>query len=299
METPSPIWQNGHFVPWDQATVHVLTHGLHYGSGVFEGIRAYQTDKGTAIFRLTDHIERFLYSASVLKMTLPYSAAQLIDATCELVRQIKLDACYIRPIAFYGADKLGIYPKTVPIEVAIAAFPWGKYLPADNLAVKTSRYIRIHPRSTVTDAKISGHYINSILALQEIINTDYSDVLLLDADGNVAEGSGANVFIVKDNALLTPPSETILPGLTRQTVFDLAKQYNITAKETVLTLDDMYNADEAFFCGTAAEITPFHRLDDRTISNGETGQLTSTIMSLYSDTVHGKLPEFSQYLTYV
>lgn len=293
------LWHNGRFVDWEQANTHVLTHGLHYGAGVFEGIRAYPTDQGSAIFRLDDHFKRFAYSASVLKMTLPYSTAELIDATCELCRRGQITSGYIRPVAFYGAGTLGVHPKKNPVDVAIAILPWGKYLPAGKLAVKTSNYIRIHPRSTITDAKISGHYVNSILALQEIDSTDYHEILLLDANGNVAESSSSNIFIVKDNVLFTPPAETILPGITRKTVFTIAEKNKLTAKEKLLTLDDIYSADEAFFCGTAVEITPFHSLDDKSIGNGETGPITNQMISIYQDMVHGKLPEFKNYLTYV
>ncbi|MCD6055918.1 MAG: ilvE [Gammaproteobacteria bacterium] len=296
VQKTSLIWQNGEFIPWEKATTHVLTHGLHYGSGIFEGIRFYATESGPAIFRLQCHMERFLYSAAALKMTLPFSLKMLSEAIVKLVRETGLSEGYIRPIAYYNADIVGVHPKGAKTDVAIACWPWGKYLPKGKIAVKTSSFMRIHPKSTICDAKISGHYVNSILALQEISNTPYQEVLLLDADGYVAEGSAANVFIVKDNTLFTPTKGSILPGITRETVLELAKEYQIDAIEKKITLEEVYNADEAFFCGTAVEINPFHSVDDKPIGKGETGPITEQITSLYHDAVRGKLPRFDHYL---
>ena len=297
--TSSTVWYNGEFLPWDKAQIHLATHGLHYGSGVFEGIRVYETPISPAVFRLTDHMKRFFYSANALKMTLDYSLDALIEATLELLRRTQLTQGYIRPVAFYNADSLGVNPKGAKPSVAIMCFDWGKYFAKSALALKTSDFIRIHPKSTIVDAKINGHYVNSIMASQQVDATPYDDALLLDFEGNVAECSAANIFIIKDNALLTPAPGSILPGITRQTVLeDIAPLCGLTAKETTITLDDIYTADEAFVCGTAIEVAPVRSLDDKIIGQG-TSPVGEKIAALYHDMACGKLAKFERHLTFV
>lgn len=300
METTEQIWMNGSLIPWDDAKTHVLTHTLHYGAGVFEGIRAYETDQGPAIFRLQEHVERLLYSAGSLRMGLSYSVDEISTAIVDTLKVNKLAHAYIRPIAYYGYGKMGLNPKGVPVDLAIACWPWGAYLPHKMVDIKISRYIRIHPRSTVADAKICGHYVNSIFAAQELQDTDYHEALLLDFEGNIAEGPGENLFIVKDGVLKTPPLGNILAGITRQTVLEVAGDLGIKTAEEVITPDDAFNADEAFFTGTAAEVTPIRSIDDKMLGSGDDlGEVTTKIRETFLDLVTGKVDQYKKYLTFV
>lgn len=291
------IWLNGVFVPWGKAQVHVLTHTLHYGGGTFEGIRFYKTLLGPAIFRLDDHLDRLFYSANVLQMESSYTAQQLKAATIELVRRNKVEEGYIRPLIYFGYGKMGLNPKGAPVEAAIACWPWGPYLP-ETVDVKTSSFIRIHPASSVTDAKICGHYVNSILAVQELQGTKYHEALLLDFEGNIAEGPGENLFLIKNGKLFTPKLGAILSGITRKTVLELARGLGISVHETTLTLKDAYDADEAFYTGTAAEVSPIRSIDDHTIGSGDIGPTTKRLRDLYSMVVHGEETAFHHLLTF-
>lgn len=299
METTDYIWLNGEFKPWAEAKIHVLTHSLHYGGGAFEGIRVYKTTEGTAIFRIEDHVDRLLYSVNALGMKFPYTRAEIIDAIISVVSKNKLEQGYIRPIAFYGYGKMGVSIKGAPIEFAIACWPWGAYLPQGGVDVKISRYMRIHPDTTVINAKLTGHYLNGILASIEIQGTHYDEVLLLDDKKFIAEGAGENFFIVKNETLYTPKLGSILAGITRQTVIMLAEKFGIPLIEANLTSNDVFNADEAFFTGTAAEITQIRSVDDNKIGNGSMGPITTKIQNAYSDIVYGRNAEFRKYLTYV
>lgn len=299
METTEFIWQNGGFVRWDDAKIHVLTHALHYGGGAFEGIRFYKTSKGPAIFRLREHIERLIYSMGVLQMESKYSVDALCEATIELVRRNKLEQGYIRPLAYYGYGVMGLNPRNAPVEVSIACWPWGAYLPHEMVDIKTSSYIRIHPRSTRADAKICGHYVNSILAVLELKGTKYHEALFLDSDGNIAEGPGENFFIVKGGKIYTPPLGTILAGITRQTVVDLARGMDLDVIEKRMKLEDAYASDEAFFTGTAAEVTPIRTIDDKVLGDGKLGPVTRKIRDTYLDVVYGRDDRHASYLTIV
>jgi len=300
MDPTKYIWQNNQLIPWDQANIHVLSHTLHYGSGVFEGIRIYKTARGTAIFKLQDHIQRLFYSANILGMKIPFSEPDIIQACIDLVENNHLAQGYIRPLVYYGYGPIKILPAdSLPVEVVIACWPWGDYLAAKEIDVKISDFIRIHPKSTVTDAKICGHYVNSILAGLAIKDSKYHETLLLDSDGYVAEASAANIFIVKDNKLITPPIGTILDGITRKTVIEIAEQCGIPVTETRFTPEAIINADEAFFCGTAVEITTIRSLDDQLIANGKSGPITQQIQSIYQKIVHGEHKDFHHALTWI
>ena len=297
------IWQDGKLVPWREATTHVLTHSLHYGLAVFEGVRAYNTAKGTAIFRLAEHTQRLLNSAKIYMMDIPYSKDELMEAQKEVVRANKLESCYLRPIAFYGSEKMGISTVGATVHVAIAAWPWGAYLGEEGLQkgirVKTSSYTRHHVNSTMPRAKLSATYPNSILANLEVTRMGYDEALLLDNQGFVAEGAGENLFIVKDGRIYEPEIASALTGITRDSVITIARDlgYEVHAKR--LTRDDIYLADEAFFTGTAAEVTPIRELDDRDIGEGRRGPITARIQARFFDAVNGRAPEYENWLSYV
>ena len=297
------IWFNGKLVDWRDANIHVLTHSLHYGMAVFEGVRAYKTDKGTAIFRLDQHTKRWFNSAKIFQMEMPYSQEEMFNAQIEVVRANKLESCYLRPIAWIGSEKLGISAKGNKILVSIAAWEWGAYLGEDGLnkgiRVKTSSYSRHHVNVSLVRAKASGYYINSILANQEVTAHGYDEALLLDTDGYVSEGSGENVFIVRDGILYTPDLASCLAGITRDAIMQIAKDLQIEVREKRITRDEMYCADEAFFTGTAAEVTPIRELDDRTIGNGGRGPVTEKIQNVFFDIVKGKNDKYASWLTYV
>ncbi len=299
MQTTKTIWFNGDLIPWEDATVHVLTHTLHYGGGAFEGMRFYDSENGPAIFRLDDHIHRLLYSVKVLKMQLPWSHEVIVNAVKEVVRVNELKCGYIRPIAYYGYGKMGVNPVGSPPQLAIACWPWGAYLPHEAVDIKTSRYIRIHPQSTVVDAKLCGHYLNSILATLDLQGTHYHESLFLDEEGFISEGAGENFFMVKDEVLFTPQLGTILPGITRATILQRAKTLGYEVVEKNISLEEAYSCDEAFFTGTAAEVTPIRSIDDQILGNGAVGPATSAFKQDYLDIVHGKNPEYLPYLTIV
>jgi branched-chain amino acid aminotransferase len=294
------IWMNGEFVHWDKAKIHVLAHSLHYGSGVFEGIRFYETHDGqTAVFRLDEHIDRLFFSAKAFEMDIPYSKKQIADVILQTIKKNKVKSGYIRPIIFYGYGKMGLNPKGAELDICIAVWPWGSYLGEEMVKVKTSSIIRIHPKSSQTKAKITGHYANSIQANQEAVNADFNEALLLDFEGNVAEGPGENIFIVKNGKLITPEDGNILVGITRESIFEIARDNNIEVIEKKLSLDELKKADEAFFTGTAAEVTPIKQVDESIIGDGQIGPLTNKLKNLFEDTIHGKIQKYSEWLTYV
>ena len=297
------IWHDGKMVPWREATTHVLTHSLHYGLAVFEGLRAYSTPKGPAVFRLKEHIERLFASAHIYMMPMPFSKEVIKQACLDVVRENKLESCYIRPIGFYGSEKMGVSPKGATVHISIAAWPWGAYLGSEGLEkgirVKTSSYSRHHVNVTMCRAKYSGTYANSILANQEAIDDGYDEALLLDVDGFVAEGAGENLFIVKNNTIYEPELTSALMGITRDTVITLANAAGINVESRRLTRDDVYTADEAFFTGTAAEVTPIRELDRRAIGQGTRGPVTELIQKQFFDIVNGKSSTYDKWLTYV
>ncbi len=299
MDPTKYIWMDGKLVNWDDAKIHVISHTLHYGDGVFEGIRCYETDKGPAIFRLKEHIERLYYSASTLNMKVPFSEEEFIKAVKETVKVNELKSAYIRPLIIYGYGRMGVNPAGAPINCSISAWFWGKYLGEGAVKVKTSKYCRIHPKSTHMGAKICGHYANSILASLEIKKEGYDEALLLDYKGDVAEGPGENLFIVKDGKLMTPQLGTILKGITRSSIIQLAKDLNIEVEEKTLKLKDVYDADEVFFTGTAAEVTAIKSLDDKNIGESAPGPITTKLKDLFLDIVHGKKDKYKDWLTYV
>jgi branched-chain amino acid aminotransferase len=297
------IWYDGAMVPWRDATTHVLTHSLHYGLAVFEGLRAYDTKKGAAIFRLKEHIDRLFASAHIYMMKIPFSKKELMEACLNVVKENNLSSCYIRPIAFYGSEKMGVSPKGATVHVAIAAWPWGAYLGAEGIEkgirVKTSSFSRHHVNVTMCRAKYSGTYANSILANQEAIDHGYDEALLLDVDGFVAEGAGENLFIVKNNTIYEPELTSALMGITRDTILTLAADLGLNVKSKRLTRDDVYTADEAFFTGTAAEVTPIRELDNRVIGAGQRGPVTEKLQTLFFDLVNGREEKHDEWLTYV
>jgi branched-chain amino acid aminotransferase len=294
------IWYDGKLVPWREATTHVLTHSLHYGLACFEGVRAYKTVNGTAIFRLREHTERLFNSAHIFMMKMPFDRETLIEAQREVVRANKLDSCYIRPIAFYGSEKMGVSPKGAKVHVSIAAWPWGAYLGAEGLEkgirVKTSSYARHHINVTMCRAKFSGTYANSILANQEAIEHGYDEALLLDVDGYVAEGAGENLFIVKNGKLYEPELTSALIGITRDAVIQLARDLGLEVQARRITRDDVYIADEAFFTGTAAEVTPIRELDGRPIGSGRRGAVTEKLQAAFFDVVNGRNTKYAHWL---
>ena len=297
------IWFNGKLVDWRDANIHVLTHSLHYGMAVFEGVRAYKTDQGPAIFRLDEHTKRWFNSAKIFQMEMPYSQEELMKAQLEVVKANQLESCYLRPIAWIGSEKLGISPKGNQIFVSIAAWQWGAYLGEDGLnkgiRVKTSSFSRHHVNVSLVRAKASGYYINSILANQEVTAHGYDEALLLDTDGYVSEGSGENVFIVRDGIIYTPDLASCLAGITRESIIKIAHDLGFEVREKRITRDEMYCSDEAFFTGTAAEVTPIRELDDRTIGNGGRGPVTEKIQNVFFDIVKGKNDKYRSWLTYV
>ncbi|WP_269497392.1 branched-chain amino acid transaminase [Castellaniella sp. S9] len=297
------IWYDGKMVPWREATTHVLTHSLHYGLAVFEGVRAYKTDHGTAIFRLADHTRRLFNSAHIYQMKIPYSQDAISEAQIEVVRRNELESCYIRPLVFYGSEKMGVSPRGATVHVAIAAWPWGAYLGEDALRqgirVKVSSYARQHVNVTMPRAKVASTYANSILANAEALDHGYDEAILLDTEGFVAEGSGENIFMVRDGVLYEPEIASALTGITRNTIHQLAAELGIQVVTRRLTRDDLYIADEAFFTGTAAEVTPIREIDGRQIGIGERGPITGQLQKAFFDAVSGKTPKFHHWLAKV
>ncbi|MDF0378219.1 branched-chain amino acid transaminase [Methylophilus glucosoxydans] len=298
------IWYDGKMVNWRDATTHVLTHTLHYGMGVFEGVRAYKTDKGTAIFRLKEHTDRLFRSAHILGMKMPFDKATISEAQRAAVRENNLDSGYLRPMAFYGAEAMGISAKTLSTHVIVAAWSWGAYMGEEaitkGIRVKTSSFARHHVNITMCKAKANGNYMNSILAHQEAAQDGYQEALLLDVDGFVAEGSGENIFIIRNGKLYTPDLTSALEGITRDTIIHLAKEeLGLEVIEKRITRDEVYSADEAFFTGTAAEVTPIRELDNRAIGEGTRGPITEKLQSMYFDVVKGKNAKYAHWLTLV
>ncbi len=297
------IWYDGKMVPWRDANTHVLTHTLHYGLGVFEGLRAYETAQGPAIFRLQEHTDRLFNSAHIFMMKMPYDKATLMQAQCDVIRQNKLVSGYIRPIAFYGAEAMGLSARTLSTHVAIAAWPWGTYLGAESLEngirVKTSSFTRHHVNINMCRAKSVTTYANSILANQEVALNGYDEALLLDVEGYVAEGSGENIFIIKQGKIYTPDLTSCLEGITRASVIELAAEIGIPVIEKRITRDEIYCADEAFFTGTAAEVTPIRELDNRLIGAGKRGPITARIQTMFFDCVKGRAGNHTDWLTFV
>jgi branched-chain amino acid aminotransferase len=293
---------NGELVRWDDAKVHVLSHGLHYGSGVFEGIRAYETERGTAIFRHREHLDRLERSAQLYYMDVPYSLEELRDATHELIRRNRLDSCYIRPLAFRGYGEMGLYAQSAPIDVIIAVWPWGAYLGEEGkrhgIRCKVSSWRGLSGDSLIPHAKATGQYLNSILAKTESANAGYDEAILLDIHGNVSEGSGENVFIVRDDILATPGhTSSILDGITRQSVIQIATDLGYKVEERDIARAELFLADEAFLTGTAAELVPIREVDDHDL--GGPGEITRVIQAKYEDALHGRAPEYLEWLDVV
>ncbi len=297
------IWYSGKLVPWREATTHVLTHSLHYGLAVFEGVRAYNTVNGTAIFRLAEHTQRLLNSGKIYMMDIPYSKEVLMEAQLEVVRANKLESCYLRPIAFYGSEKMGISTHGATVHVAIAAWPWGAYLGEEALEngirVKISSYARHHVNVTMPRAKLSSTYANSIIANAEAVEAGYDEALLLDTNGFVAEGAGENLFLVKDGVIYEPEIASALTGITRASVIQVAKEFGMDVQSRRVTRDDVYVADEAFFTGTAAEVTPIRDVDGRIIGNGKRGPVTHKLQKRFFEIVNGQAPEYAHWLSHV
>ena len=295
------IWQDGKMLDWRKAKTHVLTHTLHYGAGVFEGVRAYDGKLGTAIFRLQDHTKRLLNSAKIIGMKVPFDEDQLNQAQIEVVKSNDMAFGYIRPMCFYGSEGMGLRADNLKVHCIVAAWEWGAYMGKENLEngirVKTSSYTRHHVNATMCKAKVNGHYVNSMLALQEATQDGYDEALLLDPQGFVAEGSGENVFIVRDNVLYTPELSSALDGITRKTIISLAQEKGIPVVEKQISRDEVYIADEAFFTGTAAEVTPIRELDNRAIGEGTRGPVTRELQEKYFKIVHGELEEYNHWLT--
>ncbi|MEO1958129.1 MAG: branched-chain amino acid transaminase [Nautiliaceae bacterium] len=304
MKEAKYIWMDGEFVPWSEAKVHVLTHTLHYGNGVFEGTRAYQTDDGLAIFRLKDHTKRLLNSAKIVKIDVPFSQKELEEAQIELLRKNEFKGnVYIRPLVFLGYGKMGLYHIGAPVHVSIAAWEWGAYLGEEGLEkgirVKVSSLARNSVKSTFGKAKAVANYLNSQMAKFEAIEAGYEEALMLDDEGFVAEGSGECFFIVRDGKLITPPNDNSLESITQATVIELAKDMGIEVERRRITRDEVYIADEAFFTGTAAEVTPIREVDARIIGDGKRGPITKKLQDAYFDVVYGRNDKYKHYLTYV
>ena len=292
------VWMDGKFVKWQDAKVHILTHALHYGSSVFDGVHSYKTDKGAALFRLNDHIDRFFRSANALSMKINFTKKELIDAIKELVKKNKIGDGYIRPLAYYGYGNVGIFPKDIPAKVALVAIPWGQYY-SKSLRIMTSKFIRHSEKSTVFGTKISGNYANSILAMYEARQKGYDEALMLDHEGYVAEGPAENIFFVKNGSLITPNSRSALYGITRNSILKISRDLGLKAYERKVTLNDIKNADEVFFSGTATEIAPVIEVDGKKIGNGNAGEITIKLRDKYYDIVRGKDKKYLKWLTHV
>ena len=294
------IWFNKKLINWNQAKVHVLTHTLHYGGGVFEGIRSYETgNKKVAVFRLKEHIERFFESAKAIHLKIPFSKKEIIEGVLKVIKTNKLKDAYIRPIAFWGEGKINLDPRKNPVNVSIIAFPFGAYLGEKPVKVLISKYIRLHPQSVISSAKVCGYYINSILATIEAHDKGYDEALLLDYRGFIAEGSGENIFIVKNKTLYTPKLGNILPGITRESVMKIAKDHHLKVVEKDITLNELFNADEAFFTGTAAEIVPIGKVNNKLINKGQEGEITKFLREIFKKIVRGEDKRYKNWLNYV
>ncbi len=301
MEKSEHIWLNGKFVPWDEAKTHVLDHAIHYGTGVFEGIRAYETQDGnTAIFRLEEHVERLFRSAKALYMTIPHNKEKIKEIIAGTIRKNKLKECYIRPLVWRGYKELGLHAQDLPVNVMVAVWEWEKYLGKEGVRTKISTWVRNNPNSFPNEAKICGGYINSFLATEEARFGGYDEAIMLDYRGYISEGPGENIFIVENEELLTPPLHaSILRGITRDTVIVLSRDLGHEVEEIDITRNRLYNADEAFFTGTAAEVTPIYEVDNRQIGNGKTGSITRKIQDEYLAVVMGRRQKYKHWLTYL
>ena len=297
------IWFDGEMVPWREAKTHLLTHTLHYGMGVFEGVRAYHAEQGTAIFRLQEHTERLFNSAHILGMEVPFDRETINQAQVDAIRDNKLDSAYLRPMFFYGAEGMGLRADNLKVHCMVAAWSWGAYLGDDaiknGIRIRVSSFTRHHVNVTMCRAKANGNYMNSMLALQEALRDGYDEALLLDTEGYVMEGSGENIFIIKDGVIYTPDLTSALDGITRKTIMTLCDELGLKVVEKRITRDEVYIADEAFFTGTAAEVTPIREVDNRTIGCGGRGPITERLQRLYFDQVHGRREERPEWLTYV
>ena len=294
------IWLDGKMVPWREAKIHVLTHTLHYGMGVFEGVRAYDAEGGTAIFRLQEHTDRLFQSAHILDMKIPFTPDEISAAQLAAVRENNLQSAYIRPMCFYGSEGMGLRADNLKVHTMIAAWSWGSYLGDENMEkgirIRVSSFTRHHVNATMCRAKANGNYMNSMMALQEALHDGYDEALLLDASGFVMEGSGENIFIVRDGVLYTPDLTSALDGITRRTVMQMAEEIGLKVVEKRITRDEVYIADEAFFTGTAAEVTPIREIDNRAIGNGGRGPITEKLQTMYFDAVHGRLDNHREWL---
>lgn len=297
------IWYDGELVQWREATTHVLTHTLHYGMGIFEGIRAYKTEHGTAIFRLADHTARFFNSAKILGMKLPVDADTINEACRTVMRENKLEDGYLRPMSFYGSEGMGLRADNLQVHTIVAAWPWPAYLGDEGLKrgirTRISSFTRHHVNATMAKAKCNGNYVNSTMALNEALRDGYDEAILLDAQGYVSEGSGENIFIVRRGKLYTPPLTSVLDGITRATVMTLCDELGLSIQERLITRDELYVADEVFFTGTAAEVTPVREVDGRTIGNGGRGEITEQLQSRYFDQVYGRAEQHREWLDIV
>lgn len=298
MEETKYIWMDGKFVDWKDAKIHVLTHTLHYGLGVFEGIRFYDTPKGPAVFRLQDHTRRLFNGAKRCYMQVPFSEGEINKAICETIKKNSISAGYIRPIFYYGYGKMGLDPHGAPVNASIAVWPWGAYLGENAVKVMTSKFMRIHPDTTHADCKISGHYVNSIFASCEAKEKGFQEAILLDWKSNVAEGPGENIFVVKNNKLITPKLGNILQGITRKSIIEMAIDEGIEVDEIDVKVKDIYDADESFFTGTAAELTAIESLDGKKIGKEAPGPITKKLKALFMDVVKGKNKKYDSWLTY-
>lgn len=303
IEKTDKIWMDGEFVEWDKANVHILTHSLHYGLGVFEGIRCYATERGPAIFRLREHVNRLFGSAHIFLLEIPFTPAEIEKAIIDTVRVNAARECYIRPLVYIGYGAMGLFPKGNPVRVAIAAWPWGTYLGEEGITkgirLKVSSFIRNHVNSSMTRGKVCGYYVNSQLAKKEAISCGYDEALLLDTEGYVSEGSGENVFLVRNGMLKTTPLTSILEGITRDSIIGIARKEGIMVSEERFTRDELYIAEEAFFTGTAAEVTPIREVDGRMVGKGKPGEITKKLQSIFFDVVKGKNRAYESWLTYV
>jgi len=303
VEESKKIWMDGKLINWADANVHVLTHTLHYGTGAFEGIRCYKTKKGSAIFRLQEHVDRLFDSCHILNIEIPFSNAQITKAIIDTVKVNKLKECYIRPIVFIGYGAMGLYTQGNPVRVSIAAWPWGAYLGEEGIKngirVKVTSFARLHVNISMTKSKTCGDYVNSTLAKSEAVASGFDEALFLDTSGYVSEGTGQNIFIVRDGVLLTPPLPSVLEGITRKSIIEMAKKEKIKVQEVNLTRDEVYIADEAFFTGTAAEVTPIREVDGRSIGKGKPGPITKKLQKLFFDIVKGGAKGYNSWLSHV
>ena len=297
------IWLDGNFIPWKDAKVHVLTHTLHYGVGVFEGVRAYETKEGSAVFRLEDHTRRLFDSAHVLRMEIPYSQEELNEIQKEVVRKNNFKSAYLRPLIFYGSEGMGLNAHGLKVHCTVVSWEWGAYLGEKNMTsgirVRTSSFARHHVNTAMTKVKACGNYLNSVLALQEALSAGCDEAILLDTEGYLCEGSGENLFLVRDKVLFTPQLSSALDGITRRTIIALAQAQGYEVREQRLTRDVAYTSDEAFFTGTAAEVTPIREIDKRRIGEGKRGPVTTQLQQLYFDVVHGKEDQYKAWLSYL